>query len=415
MKLGKSVFAVFAFFIVFAGLEIYAQDSKLPKQIRILNNYASAIPFEDGKTIIAEVNFTGLTVLSGSEISKAFAENRMAIKAGDEFYGYRVAKAVKVIRESLASNGFDKAEIVAFGQKLPKNEMKLNFVIKEGALARVSEVRFEGNVNVSNEELVEDFKQCSDDSWKIYDLRRYVFYARTCTQRFLLSKGFLSVKIREPTLLNVEGNYIVEINLEEGHRYRIGEIKVEGIKAFTEKEVLEMLGLKEGDVLDGKELQNSIYEKLKRIYADKGYVLYNAEFDPKFIEPIAEGLDATVDLLITIDEGELFKLAKIEFTGVEKEQIEELRKLISLEDGEIYSQSKIEEGIKKINETKKFYSMEYDSSDVEVRTTMETKREETERVEGSLLLRRKDVDEDLTKSQDAGELYLNIKLRKIEK
>jgi outer membrane protein assembly factor BamA len=412
MKFGKVIFGLFVFSIIFAGPEIRAQEEpRRAKQIRILNNYGT-IPFEDGKTIITEVTFSGLGALSESDILKALRENRTLIKSGDEFYGGKIAKAVKVVRETLVAFGYRKAAVTAVGELISKNEMRLVFELKTGALARVSEVRFEGNENISDEEFVTDFKACIGDDWQIYDARKYDYITRKCSLGLLFSKGFFQAKIERITPQLISGSYVVTVEIKEGARFRYGDIQINGATVFKKDEILEMAGFKTGEVGDGGNLKDFVYEKLKRAYADKGYVLYNAEFDSKFIQPAAEGLDATVELSLTIDEGKLFKLAKIEFTGAEKEQIEELRKLISLKDGEIYNQSRIEEGIKKINETKKFYPFDLNGSDVEIWTTVEP--DDRERVEGSSLLRRQEVDENSTPSPPLGELNLVIKLRKIQ-
>lgn len=363
MKLGKFFYILFAFSFVFVGLEIHAQDSK---QIKILNNYGS-IPFEDDKTVVVGVNFTGLTAVSESEISKVLQETQSTIKVGDNFSGGRVAKAVKVIRDRLGFAGYYKAKVTPFGEVVSKNQMKLNFVIEQGSILRVSEVRFEGNVNVSNEELFNNFKQCIKDNWEIYNPQKYEYITRKCSLSLFYSRGFFQARIGQITPLLAGGNNIVNVEVKEGARFRNGEIKVEGARAFTEKEILEMLGLKKGDVSDGKYLIDFVYEKLKRTYADKGYVLYNAEFEPVFIEPAAGSADGIVNLTIKIDEGAQFKLSKIDFSGVEKEKALELRKLFSIGDGETYNQSKVEEGVKKINDLNVFNSLDLDQ-DIEIRT-----------------------------------------------
>lgn len=381
MRFGKIIFAVFAFFVLFIFLtcaEIRAQNSKSPQPIRILNNYGS-IPFEDGKTLIAEVEFRGLdsndgqsdgaaeNLLTEEEVLKNLRLTRTAIRAGEEFYGSKVSKAVKVIREWLASNGYDQAEVAAFGEKLSKQEMKLIFSVKRGALARVSEIRFEGNSNISDEDFVVNFKKCLGDGWKIFEDKKYQYITRKCSLSLMHSKGFFRARINQVRPRRVEDDYVVTVGVSEGARYRIGEIKIEGATVFSEKEILDMFGQTPGDIADGKLLQDFFYEKLKRIYADQGYSLYNAEFDPEMIDPQAEGLDGIVNIKGLIDEGPQFRLATIKFSGIEREKAGELRKLFSLRDGEVYNQSKLEEGIKKINETKEFYFVDQDR-DVEVRT-----------------------------------------------
>ena len=378
MKLWKGISIVFVIFVLFGLNKIHAQSTKSPQPIKILNNYGS-IPFEDGKTVIAEVKFIGLdsdyeeydeTIgkqLPESDCWKLLRDNRATINVEDKFYGGKVSKVVKLLREWLASNGYDRAEIIALGEKLPRNQMKLIFAIKRGELARVSEIIFDGNVNISNEEFVADFKQCINNGWEIFDSRKYQYITQKCSRALMFSKGFFQAKINNINRRLVDNNYVVTIGVHEGIRYRIGEIKIKGAKVFTEKEILEMFGQKEGDVANGKLLQDFFYEKLKRSYADKGFILYNSEFDPDFVEPVAEDLDGIVNIKGEIDEGNVFKIRKIEFVGIDKETASALKESFSLRDGEIFNQSKFEEGIKKINEMKEFDFVDKDV-DVEIRT-----------------------------------------------
>ena len=432
MRFGKFLFTVFVFAACFLFFipGVYAQKQTSSKQIRILNNYGY-IPFEDGKTVIADVVFTGLDsdyeqydeaigiIIRGSECYEMLEQQRATIKVDDKFHGYKVAKVVKLLREWLANYGYDRAEIIALGEVLPKNRMKLVFSVMRGELARVSEIRFDGNVNVSTQELVENFKNCIEDGWKIYDQRKYEYISRKCTLSLMFSKGFFQAKVKPPTRKRVENGYIVTIEIEEGVRYRYGEIKIKNATVFSEKEILEMLEQKSGDVANGKELQAFIYEKLKKVYGEKGYVLYNAEFDPEFVEPLAEGLDATVNVLITIDEGKAFQIGKIEFVGVDEETAKDLMEKFPLKKGEIFNQSKLEEGIKKINDTEEFYFI--DEGSIELRTEIETEQysqitdeENTAQSTARPTLRRRlSVDEIETK-QELGRIDLKIKLRKIQ-
>lgn len=409
MDVGKVLCVLIAFSFALGCPEIRAQDSK---PVKLLNNFGS-IPFEDGRTIVAGIGFNGLTALAESDLLKILRENRALVKSGDEFSGAAVVKAVKVIREALKNAGYNDAEVTAFGEKVANGEMRIEFVVKENSRARVAEILFEGNAKVSSEELTTNFKECIADGWEIYDARKYDYMAAKCTRQLLFERGFFQAKVGSPRPRAAGGAYVVTIEIREGARFRYGEIKIDGARALTKKEILEASGIKTGEVADSRALQDFVYEKLKRLYADKGYILYNAEFEPAFVEPAADGLDGVVDLAITIDEGELFELSKIEFIGVDKAEADKLRELIGLNDGEIYNQSRIEEGIKKINEMKKFYPFELQSNAVEIRPSPAVDPEEFQRVDGSALVRRKEVDETRPAKNAAG-VELFIKLRKIE-
>lgn len=367
MKFGKFTLILIIFSVLLLSPDVRAQNAK---PVRIINNLG-AIPFEDGKTVIKAITFTGLTALPESEIFKDLEANRIAIKTGDRFYGGRNAKAVKAIRERLSVAGYYQAEVAAFGETVSKNEMKLDFVIKQGTMFRAAEIRFEGNANVSNEELLADFKQCLTEDWQIYIPQKYEFITRKCSLSLLYGKGFFQARIGAITPQTIAGKQFVVIEISEGARFRNGEIQVVGARVFTAAEILQMLNVKKGDISNGKQLIDFVYEKLRKAYADKGYVNYNADFEPVFSAPLARGADGVVNVLIRIDEGAQFKLRKIEFAGIEKAKAAQLRKLFVINDGEIYNRTKFEDGIRKIDELKEFAAVNADR-DVETRVDEKT-------------------------------------------
>lgn len=379
MKYEKVVLTVFVFFAFFAfnSDETRAQSPKSPQKVSFSNDKPSS--FKEGETIIAEVKFAGLDgdyenydraigqPVYESEFLLVLRDSRAVISADEKFDSRKIENVIKILKQQLAAKGYLKAEVVALGEKLPKNQMRLIFSVKRGAPVRVSEVRFVGNRNIADEEFVENLKQCSDNDWETFERRKYEYYTRKCSSSLMYSKGFFQAKIRRVTPRLVEDNYVVTIEVEEGIRFRVGEIKFRDAKIFTENELLEMLGQKTGDVVDGKALQEFVYEKLRSAYANKGYIQYMGEVDPEFIAPQAEGLDAIVNLLITIDEGQMFKLAGISFTGVQPSKIGELKQLLALKEGEVFNQEEFEKGIERINETKEFQQIDK-YKDAEMRT-----------------------------------------------
>ena len=381
MKFGKFILSVFVIFFAFNFIGIHAQNLKSSQKISL--SKAPSFPFKEGKTLIAEVKFEGLDSdyehydssigksVSESEFLRILRENKAGISTNEKLNSQKTEKTIKLLKEWLAKKGYLKAEVVALGEELPKNRMKLIFSVKRNAPLRVLEIRFTGNVNFTNEELVEVMKQCLKESWTNFNREYYEYCANKDVRNLLFGSGYFQAKIKPLLPRVVADNFIITVEIEEGVRYRFGEIKVEGAKVFTEKGILEMSGLKTGDIADGKTLINFFSEKLKEVYWDKGYVMYNADFDVEYIKPIAEGLDGIVNIKGTIDEGKVFKIRKIEFVGVGKEKAQKLKEIFSLNEGEIYNQSKFKVGIRKINETKNFQSID-DEQDVEISSDEET-------------------------------------------
>ncbi|HEX8250000.1 MAG TPA: POTRA domain-containing protein [Pyrinomonadaceae bacterium] len=335
--------------------------------------------FKEGETIIAEVQFDGLDSgdygnpvakpLYESDLRMLLRENRILIFNEAKYNSGEVEKAIKTLKEWTWRKGYINAEVVALGEKLKDNRMRLVFSVNRGSRKQVSEIRFAGNNSLTNDELVESMKNCLND-WETFDRRRYEYCAQRYARELMFEKGFFQAKIVGITPQFVSENLIVQIEVREGSRHRLGEIKIEGAKVFSPKEILEMLGQKTGDIANGRALREFCFEKLKKSYLNKGYIFYDCDIDPKFVEPKASGEDATVDILITIDEGKQFKIRKIEFAGIEQEKSQELKNNFSLQEGEVYVAEKLKNEIKKINDTGEFYFID-DERNVELRTDEE--------------------------------------------
>src|SRR5690606_24242642 len=105
------------------------------------------------------------------------------------------------------------------------------------------------------------------------------------------------------------------VPVTEGKLFRVGELKVEGNSIFSEQQILNIVGLRQGEIANGKRLGDAVYEDLKKIYGAQGFVLYDAEFDPEFKDNPSNPEEGIVDITITIDEGRQFRLRRLEFVG----------------------------------------------------------------------------------------------------
>lgn len=348
---------------------VYAQDAKIPLKFAP----AEKPVFVENQTVIAEVKFTGLDsdyenydasvsrTVYESDFLKVLRENRTSFTPGETFNARKVEKIIRLLKEWMASEGYLKADVTALGEKLPKNRMTLTFVIKRDDIVRVSEILITGNYHIPAETFISEIKTRSNGEWQIYDRRKYGYYADKWLRGLMHSQGFFKARIVNINPKFRGSSYSVTIRINEGVRYLIGKIKFAGSSIFTQKELLEWSEQEPGVVADGKKLRDFVFEKLKRRYYDKGFLLYNAEFDPEMIEPEAPGLDGTVNVAITIEEGPQFKVNDVRFSGIDEElKAGDLKELLGIKKGDIYSQTALENGIRKINETKNFFEVNVD-------------------------------------------------------
>jgi outer membrane protein insertion porin family len=153
----------------------------------------------------------------------------------------------------------------------------------------------------------------------------------------------------------------------EGKVYRVGELKVDGNSIFSEQQILGFVGLKKGEIADGKRLQDALYEDLKKVYGGQGFVNYEAEPETDTKDNPANPNEGIVDITIHIIEGKQFTLRRLEFTGNTFTRDKVMRREFLLNEGDIYNQQYVDVSVARLNQTQYFDPIDKDQ-DIEVRT-----------------------------------------------
>jgi outer membrane protein insertion porin family len=215
----------------------------------------------------------------------------------------------------------------------------------------IAEIRFEGNRIFSSSELAGKLQECRtkyEDSDTGYSPERFDY----CLHRlavFLRSRGYLEAKVGEPkNELNTQGLVLI-LPIEEGVLYRLGKIEIGGVNVFSPKEIRATLSLREEDVADGEAIGKWLFEDLKSRYAERGYLQFTAEVEPEFKVAAHNESEGVVNLRVTVEEGQQFKVGSITFQGSNLPQ-KELRDMLLVREGDVFNQL-FEDSVKRINET----------------------------------------------------------------
>ena len=92
---------------------------------------------------------------------------------------------------------------------------RIVFVVDEGPVAVIREIRFEGNRIFTDDELLSQLKIVTVMSHDVFD-RATLDEDLKNVIKFMRSRGYLKSKILEPRLESLNGNLTITVRVEEG-------------------------------------------------------------------------------------------------------------------------------------------------------------------------------------------------------
>jgi outer membrane protein insertion porin family len=211
-------------------------------------------------------------------------------------------------------------------------------------------IEFRGNKAFSSEELLSRITHVKFGTRFKSSIRELLQTDLDRLRVFLyVDHGYLQARFLEPKLENTLTGMKFTIPIIEGVAYRAGEIEIVGAKLFSPDEVKEIIGLKKGAIIRGYSDLNIGMEALKKKYRDRGYVQFDVYFAPEFPASALAIDEAIADVQFVIEEGEMYTISKISFTGSGAVDDELLRTKLSIKEGEIYNHTLFEKTLAQFN------------------------------------------------------------------
>ena len=348
--------------------------------------------------VIRDLQFKGAKVIAESDILKEFREKRIGIAKESLYDPVKARNGTRVLREMLASKGYPNAKVEFKDEEVSATSIALTFNIDQGNRSRIVEIEFDGLQHFKAGELRNQLllvKQTGLVSrvkgMDILDLKKLQYDLGKNVRAYMASKGYFQARIGDPEVVGLGykrtgppliGNFPipiltsmddtlkVKVPVTEGKIYRVGELKVEGNSIFSEADILRYIGLKKGEIADGKRLQDAVYDDLKKVYGAQGFVNYSGEYEPEFKDSPKNPNEGIIDLTLRIDEGKQFTLRRLEFTGNTFTRDKVMRREFLLNEGDIYNQNFLDISVARLNQTQYFDPIDKDQ-DVEIRTDEE--------------------------------------------
>jgi outer membrane protein insertion porin family len=318
--------------------------------------------------IIRDLQYRNMKSATESEILTRFKERRVGVSKESQFDPSKANAARVAIRDLLAEKGHPDAEVGIEVEDISATAVALIFNVTEGPRVRVKEINFTGLGDKFSQrrlrgamKLVKEAGLISTFTSKDVYFRDKLLADLERVRLYLGSQGYLQAKIGEPQvaregtvrgaipILSKSGPGIkITVPVEVGRKYTIKSIEEKGVTLFQPGVVTAVTGLKVGDVASAEKIQKGVYENIKNIYGDRGYIEASAELEPKFIDSQPE--TGEVEFTIQVDEGKQFTMRRLEFIGNTNTRDVVLRREVLLNEGDPYSKRYWDLSILRLNQ-----------------------------------------------------------------
>ena len=297
---------------------------------------ASSLAWAMTPFVIKEIRLDGL-----QRISPGTVFNYLPVSVGETLDDARSAEAIRIL---FKTGFFEDVRLASEGEVLV-------IVLKERPT--IASIKIVGNKDIKSEDLTKAMKQIGLVEGDVLN-RSALDKVERELQRQYFSQGKYGVKIKvsvKPLDLN---RVDLGIDITEGSSATIAHINVVGNQVFSDEDLIDKFELSTATLFSfftssdqySKQKLAADLETLRSYYLDRGYINFNIDSTPVSISPDKR----SVYITINVTEGAQFTVSEVNLAGNLVVSEAELRKLITLSAGAIFSRKAVTESSAQIAE-----------------------------------------------------------------
>ncbi len=337
--------------------------------------------------IVVEKPTIGLVLFRGvKRVPIGKLREKIKSKEGDVFSEAKVKEDIDALKKFYISSGYYGTTVRAKTEELPKNRVKLVFVINEKRKLYVKKVRIVGNHALKTKYLKKFLNTKPRNILSFLTgtgvLDEDAISADLNNLRLVyMDHGFMDAKVTGPkiTLTKDKKGLVVTYYVKEGPQYTVSSVDVDGDLIVPKWLIKKHLSQKEGKIFSAKRVRRDI-EYITDLYADRGYAL--VDVNPRIMPYKPE---RKVSITYDITKNNLVWINRIKISGNLKTRDRVIRREVRLTEGGLYSATGLKRTKQRLKNTGYFDQVEVKTERVG-KNKMDVDIHVTEGKTGSIIL-----------------------------
>jgi outer membrane protein insertion porin family len=340
-------------------------DRRLVDDIQV-----EAVPAPDGvrliitvaeRPVLRSIEYQGLKRISKTDVQDKISTQRISVHEGEPMSQGELYRVKGLIEEMYAEKGYRFATARFTVEDVAPNEKKVVFTVDEGDRVRIGDIQFEGNTVFNTARLkwgmkntkesgmlsrvlkkdIYDPGKLQEDLDKVRDIYRGAGY-----KNVVIGDPKVEVRALHPDAKTVEAQkrrMFITIPIEEGERWKFGEVTIEGNEIYSDQALLHAFKFRPGGWLRSKVLDDGV-KAINDTYHNTGYIF--AQVEPELIERPGQ----VADVVIHVNESDQYRVGRIEFEGNARTMDKVLRREVRLFEGGVVNVGAIRNSVLKVNQ-----------------------------------------------------------------
>jgi len=303
------------------------------------------------KPVVSKIRFEGLKGVRQSELLDV-----VTIKTGDVVNSEKLAIDEQAIRDKYLERGYPDVVVKSEMRAEDARSMGVYFMVVEGEQTAIEDFRFEGNDSVSERTLrgrlsLKPKSLLSAGAFQDSKLME----DKASIESYYRERGYADATVFDivrDVRKDKDGKNLLTLTfrIREGRQYTFAGIAFEGNVIFPTERLAELVVQKDGEVVNIKRLESD-FQRIADLYYENGYI-----FNSINKKEIRDDENGTIKYVFTIVERGRAYIENIIIKGNQKTKEEVILREIPLEPGEIFSKTKVMDGLRNL------YNLQYFSS-----------------------------------------------------
>jgi len=317
---GKKIVA-----IEFEGLDSIKSENLLPLlKLKVGEAYSADAGRDDIRTLFSTGNFTDelkvqtverdggvavvfhvrenpiinkIGVVGNQKIPSDRIVGALPVREGQIFKNQTAREVQEAVYKLYRAKGYSQTQVIVNPTDVTNFSVNLQILVNEGTKIEVDKVVIRGNSAFGNSRL--KWQMNTKGSWGPFDN----YYDETAFQddlktleQFYQQRGYFDVRAQRGQFVYNEskGTVTPVVEIDEGVQYKVGTIEARGVTLFNQINLLIFFDSLHGRAFKAASFQKAV-EKVRKLYADEGYLL--TEITPKpTLKPEIGEVDFTLEV-----------------------------------------------------------------------------------------------------------------------